>query len=147
MKPHPHFRDREIPRIHALGIFRLKALSVDDLVRDYCAVMESAADIKAANPSMTWPEGLTLEENLTDLAWHQTEFRNRRSFAWIIEDADGTYLGCLYVYPSISGEDAADVHWWWRPGNGVHDDRFRDELSAWLSGRDWPPLDYRLQGK
>ncbi len=123
----------------------LRAASVDELERDYAAVMESAADIKAANPALAWPEGLTLEENLIDLAWHQREFQARRSFAWIIEDPDGQYLGCLYVYPSISGEDSADVHWWWRTGSSANRERFRELLHAWLSGADWPRLEYRLQ--
>ena len=115
MKPHPNFFDRDIPRTHSLGDVELKALTVDDLVRDYCAVMESAADIRAAHPDSNWPEGLTLEENLMDLAWHQKEFETRRSFAWIIEDGTGRYLGCLYVYPSLSGDNSAEVRWWWRP--------------------------------
>ncbi|PRY26158.1 hypothetical protein CLV78_101252 [Aliiruegeria haliotis] len=145
MRPHPAFAKRKIPSEHDLGPVRLKALCVDDLERDFEAVMESAADIKAANPTMSRPDGLTLDKNLIDLAWHQKEFESRRSFAWVIEDGEGAYLGCLYVYPSITGEDAANVHWWWRTGVATDDPAFRTDLAEWLSGADWPPLDYRLQ--
>lgn len=145
MRPHPKFKDYQIPRIHTLGDVILKALSIDDLERDFHAVMESAADIKAANPSMTWPDGLTMDKNLIDLAWHQREFEARRSFAWIIEDAGGDYLGCVYVYPSIAGEDFADVVWWWRTGATTPGAQFRSDLTHWLASEDWPDWTYRLQ--
>jgi len=145
MRPHPLFKSRVIPAVHVLGDVTLKALSVGDLDRDFSAVMESAADIKAANPGSSWPDGLTKEKNLIDLAWHQREFEARRSFAWVIESADGEYLGCLYVYPSIAGEQSADVVWWWRTGAVVSRPSFREHLSAWLSGDVWPRLTYSLK--
>ena len=109
--------------------------------------MESAIEIRAANPGSKWPEGLTRHDNLLDLAWHQREFESRRSFAWIIEDHGGEYLGCLYLYPSLSGEKSADVRWWWRTGAVVSKLRFRDLLQHWLAGADWPPLRYDLQSE
>lgn len=119
-------------------------MTVSDLERDFSAVMESYSDIKAAYPLRSWPDGLTLEKNLIDLAWHQKEFESRRSFAWVIEDRHGAYMGCLYIYPSIAGEDSAEVHWWWRTGAKANKDEFRKDLLAWISGPDWPVLDYRL---
>lgn len=145
MRPHPQFKDRSIPALHVLGDFILRALSVSDLDRDFSAVMASAAEIKAANPGSSWPDGLTREKNLIDLAWHQREFEARRSFAWVIEGQDGEYLGCLYVYPSIAGEQAADVVWWWRTGAVVSARSFREHLLQWLASDDWPRLDYKLQ--
>ncbi|WP_240231339.1 hypothetical protein [Devosia lacusdianchii] len=118
---------------------------MNDLDRDFSAIMASAADIKAANPGSNWPDGLTKEKNLIDLAWHQREFEARRSFAWVIEGADGAYLGCLYVYPSIAGEAAADVIWWWRTGAVVARQAFRAHLLEWMSGGDWPRLTYNVQ--
>lgn len=145
MRPHPLFKDRAIPALHVLGHFTLRALSVSDLDRDFSAVMASAVEIKAANPGSNWPDGLTKEKNLIDLAWHQREFEARRSFAWVIESQDGEYLGCLYVYPSIAGEQAADVVWWWRAGAVVSPRSFREQLAQWLASSDWPTLDYRLK--
>lgn len=144
MRPHPKFQSHNIPNVHSLGGYRLTSLSVDDLVRDFAAVKESAADIKAANPGMHWPEGLTLEENLIDLAWHQKEFAKKRSFAWVIEDEQGNHQGCLYVYPSIAGENKADVHWWWRSGFAPDGIGFRATLTAWLASDAWPDLTYQL---
>lgn len=144
IRPHPEFENWEVPHEYSLGTFGLRALSVDDLERDYSAVIESAADIKAANPSLNWPDGLTREKNLIDLAWHQKEFQTKRSFAWVIEDADGAYLGCLYIYPSIAGDRSADVSWWWRIGANADDREFRAHVLAWVSGSDWPALDFNL---
>jgi hypothetical protein len=144
MRPHPLFKGRSIPGAHGLGTFTLRALTIHDLERDFAAVMHSAAEIKAANPGSSWPDGLTREKNLIDLAWHQREFEARRSFAWVIENTDGEYLGCFYVYPSIAGEQAADVTWWWRTGMAVDRQSFRALVSEWLAGPDWPRIDYRL---
>lgn len=131
--------------MYPLGEFTLRALTIADLDRDYAAVIESAADIKAANPGSTWPDGLTREKNLIDLAWHQREFEARRSFAWVIEDAGADYLGCLYVYPSIAGEQSADVVWWWRTGRGGASQMFREELQAWLASADWPKMTFNIK--
>jgi hypothetical protein len=147
MKPHPHFKDRRIPALHRLGDITLRALGVADLDRDFSAVMESAAEIKAAHPGSSWPDGLTRDRNLIDLAWHQREFEARRSFAWVMEDEAGAYLGCLYVYPSIAGEAAADVVWWWRSGRAADRAAFRAALAGWLASEDWPRLTYRLQAE
>lgn len=144
MRPHPLFKAHAIPHTHVLGDFTLKSLSISDLDRDFEAIMDSAAEIKAANPGSTWPDGLTREKNLIDLAWHQREFEARRSFAWVIENADGEYLGCLYVYPSIAGTEAADVLWWWRAGANVSRHAFREHVSQWLAGTDWPRLHYQF---
>ena len=145
MRPHPLFESWSIPAVHVLGDFTLRALSINDLERDFRAVTESAADIKAANPGSSRPDGLTKEKNLIDLAWHQREFEARRSFAWVIEGADGTYLGCLYVYPSMTGEKSAEVAWWWRTGPVTRRSLFREHVVAWLSGDDWPRLTYRMK--
>ena len=138
MKPHPLFKNQSIPTVRILGDFTLKALSIKDLERDFSAVMESAADIKAANPGSSWPAGLTKEKNLIDLAWHQREFEARRSFAWVVENVDGRYLGCLYVYPSIAGEKSAEVVWWWRTDAVVSNQSFREHLLEWLASSEWP---------
>ena len=108
------------------------------------APWERGGHFREAYPNLSWPEGLTRESNLIDLAWHQKEFEARRSFAWIIEDGAGDYLGCAYVYPSILGEQAADVAWWWRTGADVNREAFDEAFLGWLAGSDWPRLDYRL---
>lgn len=144
MRSHPAFADRIVRKEHRLGAFVLKALTIADQDRDYAFVMESEAEILEAFPNQTWPKGLTREANLIDLAWHQKEFDLRRSFAWVIEDRDGNYLGCAYVYPSITGEPFAEITWWWRTGIDVDRDEFSEVFLGWLKGPDWPPLEHRI---
>lgn len=143
MKPHPIFRDWDIPKTHTLGNFVLKSLNISDNDRDFAAIMESVDNIRTAAPQLTWPEGLTLEKNLVDLAWHQREFEARRSFAWTMETPEGGYLGCLYIYPSISGEKSADVAWWWKKGEEANHTSFQKLLFAWLKSDEWPEIEYK----
>jgi hypothetical protein len=67
--------DFQVPlRLEAVG-FHLRMLTVNDLVKDYDAVMSSEARLKGAmNPDGTWPAGLTLEDDLVDLGWHSVNF-------------------------------------------------------------------------
>ena len=98
MKPHPDFAGIDLPRECDLGGFRLTPLSPDHVEEDYAAVMSSADVLRGLFDD--WPDGLTLEDDLIDLAWHEREFTTRRSFAWIIRDGEGSYLGCAYVFPA-----------------------------------------------
>jgi hypothetical protein len=147
MRPHPLFMQVSIPATHLLGDFTLRRLTVADVDRDFVAVMESAADIRSSNPDSTWPQGLTRDENFLDLAWHQREFESKRSFTWVIEDAGGEYLGCLYVYPSLAGDRSADVFWWWRTGAIADRAALPGLLRQWFSGAPWPELTFHLKSK
>jgi len=143
MKPHPLFLNWQIPTHYQLGSFNLKSLNTAQNARDYSAIMESVDNIRSAAPQLTWPKGLTLEQNLIDLAWHQKEFETRRSFAWTIEDGSSEYLGCAYVYPSMDGSRSAEVAWWWRRGFQTHNAVFETLFLNWLESEDWPDLEYR----
>ena len=92
-----------------------------------------------------WPDGLTLEENRIDLCWHLREFQNNRSFAWIVRDAAGAYLGCAYVFPDFGG-DGAQVSVWMRASCDpvAHEQAFSTLLMKWLEGPSWPQMAYRL---
>ena len=112
MQPHPDFVGAALPRAFALADFRLTPLSPDFTEEDYEAVMSSSADLKGFSGS--WPEGLTLEDNRIDLAWHEREFTSNRSYSWIIRDDAGAYLGCFYIYPDIGGRGRAQAALWIR---------------------------------
>src|SRR5688500_19042573 len=64
--------------------FRLRMLTVNDVVKDFDAVMTSIEHLKTIWPGGSWPEGLTLEQNLIDLGWHQKEFQRRTAFAYTV---------------------------------------------------------------
>ena len=63
-------------------------LSVDDVEKDYEAVIESR-DLLRSMFGGDWPrDGFTLEENLKDLERHQQEFLDREAFAYTVVSLD-----------------------------------------------------------
>jgi hypothetical protein len=94
--------------------FHLRMLRTTDVVKDYAAVMESEQRLVGfMSQADRWPEGLTIEENLVDLGWHQREFTLRHSFAYtVMNDDESRCLGCCYIYPSDRpGFDAMAFYW------------------------------------
>ncbi len=121
--------------------FHLRMLTVNDVVKDYDAVMSSASRLKGSmNPGTPWPEGLTLEDDLVDLGWHQREFTMRRSFCYTVMAPDESIcLGCAYIYPSEKAAYDAKVFWWVRESAlaGGLDERLGNTIRHWLKDV-WP---------
>lgn len=112
MQPHPDFAQTELPRQTDLDGYVLTPLTAAQTEEDYAAVIGSAHVL--TDVFGDWPEGLTLEGNRTDLAWHDNEFILRRSFSWIIRDTEAAYLGCFYVFPEPGQRGAASAVIWLR---------------------------------
>jgi hypothetical protein len=120
--------------------FRLRMLTVNDVVKDYDAVMSSYEHCRTIWPGGKWPEGLTLEQNLIDLGWHQKEFQRRRSFAYTtVNLSESRVLGCVYIGPTRKPGFDTEVYLWARQSelaNGL-ETRLFGTVKAWLA-RDWP---------
>lgn len=106
----------EVPEELVTKDFRIRMLSMHDVIKDYDAVMASAAQLKKNFPNWGgWPEGLTIEADLLDLAWHQKEFMRRTSFTYTVVSLDGSrVLGCIYIFPTRKTGYDADVTFWAR---------------------------------
>ncbi len=97
--------------------FRLRRLMINDVVKDYDAVISSIdylREVLVFGPGDPWPPiDLTLEQDLIDLGWHQREFQIRSSFTFTVISLDESKcLGCVYVYPSEKkAYDAKVMHW------------------------------------
>ena len=106
--------DFDVPAVLETNKFRLRMLSVDDVEKDYEAVMESQALLRADGGD--WPrDGFTLQENLADLQEHQQEFVERIAFAYTVVALDESrVLGCLYINPARYTEADAEVYMWVR---------------------------------
>jgi hypothetical protein len=133
-------KDYEIPATLETTEFRLRMLTVHDVVKDYDAVMTSLEHCRTIWPGGTWPEGLTLEQNLIDLGWHQKEFQTRRSFAYTVVRLDESRaLGCVYVVPSRKQGYDAEVYYWARQSELAHglEDRLGTAVKDWIADR-WP---------
>ena len=115
MTPHPDFEALDMPMSLTLGAYHLKVLTGADVEEDFEAVTHSRPVLQGIfGPS--WPEGLTLKDNLIDLHWHHREFSAKRSFAWIIRDAAAVYLGCAYLFPNIAERGAGEAAYWMADG-------------------------------
>ncbi|MDJ0656139.1 MAG: hypothetical protein QNJ40_18395 [Xanthomonadales bacterium] len=120
--------------------FRLRPLTVNDAVKDFDAVMSSAEHLRAIWPESEWPDGLTLEQNLIDLGWHQKEFQTRRSFAYTVVTLDETrVVGCVYIDPTRKRGYDAEVYLWARDAaiGSPPDSKLYKAVNEWLAER-WP---------
>jgi hypothetical protein len=97
-----------------------------------CAISRAdlSEDVKGINASLEliartrgggWPtEPVTEEFNLVDIVWHELEFRDGYSFTYTVYNAEGSYLGCCYLYPLGRRTELSealldydvDVSWW-----------------------------------
>jgi hypothetical protein len=129
--------------------FRLRMLTVNDVVKDYDAVMSSVDELGTIWPDSGWPVGLTLEENLIDMGWHQREFLTRRSFAYTVVSLDETrVLGCVYIDPTRKRGYDAEVYLWAREtklGTGL-DSSLCDAVKLWLKS-EWPFASVAFPGR
>jgi len=107
--------DFEVPELLEIDRFRIRPLTIHDLVKDYDAVMTSRDHLwEQFGQAWGWPsEDLTLEQDLIELAWHQREAQRRSSFAYVVMRPDErVQLGCVYIVPSKKqGFDAAAALW------------------------------------
>ena len=123
------------------------AITRDDAAEDTRGINASRAIIRATRGG-SWPTGpATEEEILVDEYWHECEFRDGRSFTYILRaDALG-YLGCAYLYPmgqrsaltpELAGHDV-DVSWWVTPEayEAGYYATAHDALSHWVTS-DFP---------
>ena len=129
-----------VPVKLSVARFTLRMLSIDDVDKDFEAVTSSAARVSKVWPDSGWPTGLTLRQNLIDLAWHEKEFQNRTSFAYtMVAPDESQVLGCVYFYPTDKAAHDAEVFLWVRESEVATDlDRELFEVvQHWLAS-DWP---------
>lgn len=133
-------KDFVVPEKLETDEFCLRMLTVNDVVKDYDAVMSSVEHLRTIWPGGKWPVGLTLEQNLIDLGWHQKEFQLRRSFAYTVVHPSGSrVVGCVYIEPTRKRGHDAEVFLWARQSelaSGL-EKRLYLAVREWI-GRVWP---------
>lgn len=130
----------QVPAILENKEFRLRMLTVNDVVKDYDAVMSSVEHLKNIWPGSGWPIGLTLEQNLIDLGWHQKEFQGRRSFAYtVVTPTESRVIGCVYINPTRKNDFDAVVYLWARESElpGGLEARLHAAVKNWVA-KEWP---------
>jgi hypothetical protein len=123
------------------------AITRDDLHDDVEGINDSIGLIQTTRGG-GWPtEPVTEDFNYVDLVWHELEFREATSFAYVVRDAAGGYLGCCYLYPmgrrtglseALLHHDV-DVSWWVTPAAYARGDyeKLHRALRQWLA-EDFP---------
>jgi hypothetical protein len=114
--------------------FRLRMLSVDDVVKDFDAICDRVDHEGSPQP----PFVSTVAENLVDLGWHQKEFELKRSFAYtVVAPDESQVLGCVYLTPSETHD--ARVRMWVRRSAWAEglDPLVEAALRDWLA-HEWP---------
>jgi hypothetical protein len=141
-------QDFNVPELLETERFRLRMLTVNDVVKDYDAVMSSKEHLQKVWETK-WPEGLTLEQNLIDLGWHQKEFQRRRSFAYTVVNLDETQVvGCVYIDPTGKSGYDAEVYLWARQSelaSGLETE-LEAAVRTWLT-ETWPFKNAVFPGK
>ena len=114
--------------------FRLRMLTVDDVVKDFEAICDRVDHKGSPQP----PFVSNVADNLVDLGWHQKEFQLRRSFAYtVVAPDESRVLGCAYIYPSET-HDARVWMWVRRDAREAGlDPLVEAALRDWLE-RVWP---------
>ncbi len=133
--------DFDVPRGLETERLRLRPLTAGDAVKDFDAVMTSAERHKTVfRPGGRWPDGMTLEHNQKELAWHEIEFQNRRSFAYtVVSLEESQVLGCLYLYPTSKADHEVEITMWVRAseaGSGL-DAHLYETVRRWIAEA-WP---------
>lgn len=140
--------DFAVPETLETERFRMRMLTINDLDKDFEAVTSSVAHLQKVWRN-DWPVGLTREQNLVDLGWHQKEFQRRTSFAYtVVEPDESRVLGCVYIYPSRKRGFDAEVYFWARESelaNGLETE-LGEALRCWFEYH-WPFARVAFPGK
>lgn len=137
-------KDFVIPEFLKTDKMLLRCLTIDDVIKDYDAVMTSIDHLQETKPfgfSNNWPSSnLTLEQDLIDLREHQEEFKNRTSFAYTVTSLNEKLcLGCLYIDPSEKRGIDCEVTMWVRASEvekGL-DEHLYKTVKKWIHDQ-WP---------
>lgn len=135
-------KDFVVPTLLETERFRLRPLTVHDVIKDYDAVMSSREHLWSMFGAVWgWPAAdLTLEQDLIDLGWHHKEFQGRSSFAYTVVSLDeARVLGCVYVDAARHPQYDATVCLWVRQdelANGL-DEALLATVKEWIATA-WP---------
>jgi RimJ/RimL family protein N-acetyltransferase len=128
----------------------LRPIKESDVDVDYPAVMGSQPRLWTIfGEAWGWPRpSLTFEEDAADLARHEKEMSENRSFNYaLLNEQETALLGCVYIDPPERVGADADISWW-----VVNDlvgtplaSSLDDVVPRWIE-RDWPFREPRFVG-
>ncbi len=123
-------------------------LEFEDLISRPLTREDLEEDLKAVNSSIeiiqktrggSWPsKELTEDADFLDLAWHEREFKDKNSLAYVVYDKNSRYIGCFYLYPigvrtELNSETEifdVDASWW--VSSAVYEEGYYNKLFSAL---------------
>ena len=129
-----------VPRSCKIDNFSINQLTVRDITEDYEAVMTSIEKLKGTFDFYPeWPRSdMSVDEDLSNLGWHQTEFEMGTSFAYSVRLVDtNKYVGCVYLFPSNQENKLVDAYSWVRKGCEHLDSALFLIVKEWIEN-EWP---------
>jgi hypothetical protein len=143
--------DFVVPTLVAGLRFRIRPLTVHDVVRTYDAVMSSRERLwDRFGDVVEWPRAdLSLEELLIDLAWRQREGELRRSFSFAVLTTDeARLLGSIRIDPPAKeGADAETTFWVRGDTDGASvEGELEEFVREWMTTT-WPFKTVRYPGR
>jgi hypothetical protein len=133
--------DFEPPTSLVTDQFLLEPLGPQHNEADHAAWTSSIEHIRATPGyrDRSWPprDGMSLEDNLADLRSHADDFAARTGFTFtVLDPADGTVIGCVYLYPRESEGDVS-VRSWVREDRSDLDQPLAEAVADWIIA-EWP---------
>jgi len=134
--------DFEIPEMYDTDSLKFRVLTNKYLELDYDAVVTSVDHLQGVfGPYFNWPpKNLTIQEDSTDLLWHENEFMKRTSFTYTVLSPDeAIVIGCVYIYPCEKKDYDAMVILWVRSSvlRYGKDELLFETTKDWI-GKEWP---------
>lgn len=136
--------DFHVPELLETDKVRLRMLTVNDVVKDYDAVMTSIRHLQKSKPfgpqHYRPSHDLSFEQDLIDLGRHQKEFQRRSSFAYTVMSLDEKEcLWCVYIYRSPNSNYDAEIVLRVRESKIVEelDDHLFFSVKQWIEEK-WP---------
>jgi RimJ/RimL family protein N-acetyltransferase len=123
-----------------------RAITRDDVAEDVRGI-NASLDLIRETRGGKWPtEAVTEDEIIVDEYWHECEFRDGKSFSFILRAQGHGYIGCAYFYPMgvrrpltpELAEHDVDISWWVTPD--AHDAGYYGKVHEAL--KRWATEDY-----
>ena len=124
-----------VPENCKVGNFYFSILEPSITEIDYKVVMSSRKRLRQIfKRDDTWPaEGMTLDENTKDLVRHESEFKQKKAFAYSVYPLDkNEYIGCIYINPTKKSYDC-EVYLWVSDSNFHMDNALFRQTKKWLN--------------
>ena len=119
-----------------VGDFYFSILEPSITEIDYKVVMSSRKRLRQIfKRDDTWPaEDMTLDENTKDLVRHETEFKQKKAFAYSVYPLDkNDYIGCVYINPTKKKSYDCEVYLWVSDISFHMDDLLFRQTKKWLN--------------